>query len=55
VVLAEHPEVLGAAFYRMDEFFATVIPDQHYEFQQPAVGVEAEAEKSAWVLIVQGD
>jgi hypothetical protein len=39
----------------MDEFFATVIPDQHHEFQQSAVGVEAEAEEPTRIVIVQGD
>ena len=54
-MLAEQPEVLEAAFHRVDEFFATVVPDEHHKFQQPAVSVETETEEPARVGMVQRD
>ncbi|MFK0004160.1 hypothetical protein ACIQTZ_08870 [Paenarthrobacter sp. NPDC090520] len=55
MALAKHPEVLRAAFHRMDQLFTTVVPDQYYEFQQSPVRIKAEAKEPAWVLIIQRD
>ena len=55
MVLAEQPKILGSAFHCMDDFLASIVPDQHHELQQPAMGVKTEAEESARVVIVQGD
>lgn len=44
-VLAKHLEIFWATFHRMDELFATLVPDQHHEFEQPTLAVKAETEK----------